>query len=48
MTTPAILLDVDGPLNPYMAKPERRPAGYTTHRLWPAHLAEIRSYLTSR
>lgn len=30
---PLLLLDVDGPLNPYRAKPERRPEGYTTHRL---------------
>ncbi|MEV6103385.1 HAD domain-containing protein [Streptomyces sp. NPDC051940] len=29
---PLLLLDVDGPLNPYAAQPERRPAGYTTHR----------------
>lgn len=28
-------LDVDGPLNPYAAKPHRRPAGYTTHRVMP-------------
>lgn len=33
---PAILVDVDGPLNPYAAKPTRRPAGYTTHRIRPA------------
>ena len=32
---PLLLLDVDGPLNPYGAKPERRPAGYATHRLTP-------------
>ncbi|WP_170176446.1 HAD domain-containing protein [Lentzea flaviverrucosa] len=32
---PAILLDVDGPLNPFMAKPTRRPAGYTTRRVRP-------------
>lgn len=30
-----VLLDVDGPLNPYGAKPSRRPDGYTTHRLRP-------------
>lgn len=30
---PLLLLDVDGPLNPFGAKPERRPVGYTTHRL---------------
>jgi hypothetical protein len=33
---PLLLLDVDGPLNPYAAKPERRPPGYLTHRLRPA------------
>ncbi|KFG03599.1 MULTISPECIES: hypothetical protein [Streptomyces] len=32
---PLLYLDVDGPLNPYAAKPERRPAGYTTHRMKP-------------
>lgn len=32
---PLLLLDVDGPLNPYAAKPERRPHGYTTHRMRP-------------
>lgn len=30
-----LLLDVDGPLNPWKAKATRRPAGYTTHRLVP-------------
>jgi hypothetical protein len=30
---PLLFLDVDGPLNPYAAKPERRPAGYTTLRV---------------
>lgn len=30
-----VLLDVDGPLNPYAAKPTRRPEGYATHRLRP-------------
>ena len=30
---PLLLVDVDGPLNPYAAKPHRRPAGYGTHRL---------------
>ncbi|WP_405015616.1 hypothetical protein [Kitasatospora sp. NBC_01539] len=28
-----LLVDVDGPLNPYAAKPHRRPEGYGTHRL---------------
>ncbi|SOD76708.1 hypothetical protein SAMN06272781_4558 [Streptomyces sp. 1222.2] len=35
MARPLLYLDVDGPLNPYAAKPERRPAGYTTHRMKP-------------
>lgn len=35
MSGPAILIDVDGPLNPYAEKAWRRPAGYTTHRLRP-------------
>ncbi len=30
---PTLLVDVDGPLNPYAAKPYRRPEGYGTHRL---------------
>ena len=30
-----LLIDVDGPLNPYAAKPHQKPAGYTTHRLSP-------------
>lgn len=34
-TKPLIFLDVDGPLNPYGAKPSRRPEGYLTHRLTP-------------
>ncbi|WP_354643894.1 HAD domain-containing protein [Kitasatospora camelliae] len=32
---PLLLLDIDGPLNPYAAKPTRRPEGYTTHRMNP-------------
>ncbi|MFD9572515.1 HAD domain-containing protein [Streptomyces sp. NPDC059982] len=32
---PLLLIDVDGPLNPYAAQPERRPEGYTTHRMTP-------------
>lgn len=32
---PLLLIDVDGPLNPYAAKPQRRPEGYTTHRMRP-------------
>ncbi|MFK0170380.1 hypothetical protein ACIQU5_16380 [Streptomyces sp. NPDC090306] len=30
---PLLFLDVDGPLNPYAAQPERRPAGWTTLRV---------------
>ncbi|MGW1540894.1 hypothetical protein ACWCPM_11750 [Streptomyces sp. NPDC002309] len=33
MGRPLLFLDVDGPLNPYAAKPERRPDGYTTVRV---------------
>jgi len=33
---PLLLLDVDGPLNPYVGKPYRRPEGYLTHRVRPA------------
>jgi len=32
---PLLLIDVDGPLNPYAAKPSRRPDGYQTHRMRP-------------
>ncbi|MGX1545984.1 hypothetical protein [Streptomyces adustus] len=32
MSRPLLFLDVDGPLNPYAAQAERRPAGYTTIR----------------
>lgn len=32
MSRPLLYLDVDGPLNPYAAKPSKRPAGYTTIR----------------
>ena len=34
-TRPLLLLDIDGPLNPWEANPNRRPEGYTTHRLDP-------------
>jgi hypothetical protein len=34
MTRPLLFLDVDGPLNPYAAQPERRPEGYTTIRVF--------------
>ncbi|MEU6667240.1 hypothetical protein [Streptomyces sp. NPDC046727] len=33
MSRPLLFLDVDGPLNPYAAQPERRPEGYTTIRV---------------
>ncbi|WP_161194991.1 MULTISPECIES: hypothetical protein [unclassified Streptomyces] len=39
MNRPLLFLDVDGPLNPYAAKPQRRPAGYTTIRV-PRNTAE--------
>lgn len=32
---PLLLIDVDGPLNPYAAKPSKRPEGYLTHRMRP-------------
>lgn len=32
---PVLLLDVDGPLNPYAAKATQRPEGYETHRMTP-------------
>ncbi|CAM5271179.1 hypothetical protein GCM10010230_23460 [Streptomyces narbonensis] len=33
MNRPLLFLDVDGPLNPYAAQPERRPHVYTTLRV---------------
>jgi hypothetical protein len=33
VTRPLLLIDIDGPLNPYLAKPTQRPDGYTTHRM---------------
>ncbi|MFF0448668.1 HAD domain-containing protein [Streptomyces sp. NPDC004609] len=33
---PLLLIDVDGPLNPYGARPERRPQGCVTYRMRPA------------
>ncbi|MBT2444859.1 hypothetical protein J7E93_33145 [Streptomyces sp. ISL-36] len=42
MTKPLLLIDVDGPLNPYAARPERRPEGYTTHRMRPAGWCETK------
>lgn len=35
MTRPLLLLDVDGPLNPFRARPNKQPRGYTTHRMKP-------------
>ncbi|MFB7473778.1 hypothetical protein [Kitasatospora sp. NPDC056184] len=32
---PLLLLDVDGPLNPYAAVPQEQPPGYRTHHLRP-------------
>ncbi|TGZ14697.1 hypothetical protein DV517_61800 [Streptomyces sp. S816] len=32
---PLLLIDVDGPLNPFAAPPHRRPEGYQTHRMRP-------------
>jgi len=34
-TKPLLLIDVDGPLNPYDAPSHRRPEGYSTHRMMP-------------
>jgi hypothetical protein len=47
---PLLLVDVDGPLNPYAAKPEKRPAGYVTHRMRPTgwdapHIKPLRVWL---
>ncbi|MFB7944818.1 hypothetical protein ACFC6L_07820 [Kitasatospora phosalacinea] len=33
MIRPLLMLDVDGPLAPYVGRPYRRPEGYLTHRL---------------
>lgn len=51
---PLLLLDVDGPLNPYAA-PKRRPEGYDTHRLRPSwwvakqeHLAAVQARQATR
>ncbi|MER7751823.1 hypothetical protein [Kitasatospora sp. NPDC097643] len=35
MTQPLLLLDVDGPLNPFAAPEKRRPDGYDTYRVLP-------------
>ncbi|MFE0581247.1 hypothetical protein [Streptomyces sp. NPDC058874] len=37
---PLLLIDVDGPLNPYAARAQRRPAGYSTHRMRPTGWSE--------
>ncbi|MFB7911129.1 hypothetical protein [Kitasatospora sp. NPDC056076] len=37
---PLLLLDVDGPLNPYAAPRLRRPDGYRTHELMPTWWAD--------
>ncbi|MEU5812023.1 HAD domain-containing protein [Streptomyces sp. NPDC047718] len=42
-TKPLLLIDVDGPLNPYAAQPQRRPAGYATHRMRPTGWTEAES-----
>ncbi|MBP5940377.1 hypothetical protein [Streptomyces acidiscabies] len=43
---PLLFLDVDGPLNPYAAQPERRPEGYTTIRAAvPSHPRPLRVWL---
>ncbi|MEU0688349.1 hypothetical protein [Streptomyces uncialis] len=48
MIRPLLFLDVDGPLNPYAAKPERRPDGYTTLRVpWTGAQGDARG-LSSR
>ncbi|MDJ0381690.1 HAD domain-containing protein [Streptomyces sp. G-G2] len=43
MTKPLLLIDVDGPLNPYAAQRQRRPEGYTTHRMRPTGWTEAES-----
>jgi hypothetical protein len=48
MHRPLLFLDVDGPLNPYAAQPERRPHGYTTLRVPRNDGAEDVVGLTSR
>ncbi|MFB8179844.1 hypothetical protein ACFC8N_28220 [Streptomyces sp. NPDC055966] len=45
MSRPLLFLDIDGPLNPYAAKPERRPAGYTTIRVPLAYRRPLRVWL---
>ncbi|MEU6475851.1 HAD domain-containing protein [Streptomyces sp. NPDC047017] len=45
MNRPLLFLDVDGPLNPWAAKPERRPEGYTTIRATPTPGRTLRVWL---
>ncbi|WP_169312500.1 HAD domain-containing protein [Nakamurella multipartita] len=46
MTRPALLLDVDGVLNPYAAPANRRPGDYLTHRYpMPGHRRPLRVWL---
>ncbi|HET6356798.1 HAD domain-containing protein [Streptomyces sp.] len=33
---PLLLIDIDGPLNPYAARAQHRPEGYRTHRMRPS------------
>jgi hypothetical protein len=40
-TKPIMLLDVDGPLNPFAAKATKRPEGYTTHRMRPTGWTDL-------
>ncbi|AHH95821.1 hypothetical protein GCM10010174_84550 [Kutzneria viridogrisea] len=50
MDKPWLLLDVDGPLNPFRAMPGPRPHGYTSYRtkpsLWP-HASALRVWLNA-
>ncbi|MFG2130176.1 hypothetical protein ACGFNV_20530 [Streptomyces sp. NPDC048751] len=45
MSRPLLFLDVDGPLNPYAAKPARRPEGYTTIRAAVGRTRPLRVWL---
>lgn len=46
---PKLLIDVDGVLNPYAAKPTRRPEGYVTYRYlngaWSGNRGDMRVWL---
>ncbi|WTW99177.1 hypothetical protein OG216_40140 [Streptomycetaceae bacterium NBC_01309] len=35
MARPALYLDVDGPLNPYVSDPRQTPTGFSAHRMTP-------------